>query len=491
MTIPKATRAISIVLLLLVSAMLLVLGMASMNQRILNQTQQIRYESHLLADQLRQSSDDLTNAVRTYVNTGDPRFEEEYWHILAVRRGQAPRESGQRISLRQLMRNLGFSKEELASLALAEQRSDELVKTEVIAMNAMKGRFQDPAGTFTRKGPPDPDFARRILFDRHYQDAKSEIRSPIWEVGQLLDQRTSEAIRKRIVTGNLLLLCLALLMLASAGAALALGRNLQKQRAEEERSRKQLEELSGAVKLRDQFLATASHELKTPVTPLLLRAESLLRILEQKELGRVDPGPVLALVRGIHSDCLRLNRLIENIMDSSHMKTGKLELALERFDLSEAVNSVVQTLAPEAAKQGVPIEVSYPASPIHGEWDRLKLEQVVTNLCTNAIKYGRGKPIHIAISGDSGQGRITVSDRGIGISAEDQRRLFKPYGRAVHWTEFSGFGLGLFIAREIVEAHGGRIMVSSEPGVGSTFTVELPVVVPASSGEPSPSQAAS
>jgi len=115
-----------------------------------------------------------------------------------------------------------------------------------------------------------------------------------------------------------------------------------------------------------------------------------------------------------------------------------------------------------------------PNGEIRGHWDRLRLEQVVTNLLTNAIKYGAGKPIDVAVERAPSLARLTVRDQGIGISAEDQARIFQRFERAVSTRHFGGFGLGLWISKNLVEAHGGRIHVVSQPGAGATFTVELP-----------------
>jgi signal transduction histidine kinase len=121
-------------------------------------------------------------------------------------------------------------------------------------------------------------------------------------------------------------------------------------------------------------------------------------------------------------------------------------------------------------------ELSYqaPLRPVTGNWDRLRLEQVVTNLISNAIKYGPRKPIELRIEQSDGTARLTVRDQGIGISEHDQARVFEPFERAVSVRHYGGFGLGLWITRKIVEAHGGAIRVQSRPGEGSTFVVELP-----------------
>ena len=173
-----------------------------------------RYQSYLLADELRQSSDDLTRLARTYVVSGDPAYEQQYMDILAIRNGQKPRpknyeriywdfvaagapvppSSGQTIALSELMKRAGFTDQEFAKLKEAEANSNELVHTEVIAMNAVKGKFDDGKGGFTREGPPDPDMARRIMHDKAYHQNKAKIMQPVNEFLALLDERTSAEV---------------------------------------------------------------------------------------------------------------------------------------------------------------------------------------------------------------------------------------------------------------------------------------------------------
>ncbi|MCC7598247.1 methyl-accepting chemotaxis protein [Janthinobacterium sp. FW305-129] len=180
-----------------------------------NRVTETRYQSYLLADELRQSSDDLTRLARTYVVTGDARYEQQYLDILDIRNGKKPRpdhyeriywdfvaagmpvpaSTGPAVPLAELMRKAGFSEQEFAKLQEAQANSDGLVKTEVIAMNAVKGLFDDGSGNFTKKGPPDPEMARTIMHDAAYHSNKGKIMQPVNEFLTLLDQRTSTAVQ--------------------------------------------------------------------------------------------------------------------------------------------------------------------------------------------------------------------------------------------------------------------------------------------------------
>ena len=175
-----------------------------LNQRDLNRSHANRHESLRLAHELRASSEELTRLARTYVVTGDADYEKQYWHVLDVRNGKQPRPDGRTVSLRTLMQQQGFTDEEFAKLQEAEDNSNALVTTETIAMHAVKGELDDGRGGYTKKGPPDPELARRIMHDDRYHSDKSIIMGPIGEFVTLLDDRTEEATLRFRRWGDLL-----------------------------------------------------------------------------------------------------------------------------------------------------------------------------------------------------------------------------------------------------------------------------------------------
>ena len=200
--------------------------LAFANQNTLNRAQANRYESYRLAHELRASSDELTRMARTYVVTGDPAFEQAYWHILDVRNGIKPRPDGRTVSLRQLMQHQGFSAAEFAKLKQAEDNSNALVATETIAMHAMKGEFDDGIGGYTRKGEPDSKLAQRIMHDEKYHDDKASIMDPIGEFEEMLDRRTDVAVSAaRTRSDRLMLLVIGLAALAAVIAWLSIRRH--------------------------------------------------------------------------------------------------------------------------------------------------------------------------------------------------------------------------------------------------------------------------
>ncbi len=231
-------------------------------------------------------------------------------------------------------------------------------------------------------------------------------------------------------------------------------------------------EAQEAVRIRDEFLSIASHELRTPLTPLQLHLQSLRRTLATASHEGLPVESLAAKVEIAERQQKRLSRLVAELLDISRIRLGKLELQPEEVDLSKAVADVVARYQMELSQAGCTVNVSAPER-LTGWWDRSRLEQVVTNLVTNAARFGQGKPIDICVTEEGPMVRLVVKDRGIGIAPEDQQRIFERFERAAS-RNFGGLGLGLYIARQIVEAHGGTIRVSSELGVGSSFTVELP-----------------
>lgn len=234
----------------------------------------------------------------------------------------------------------------------------------------------------------------------------------------------------------------------------------------EEIERRQNDALE-AIRVRDEFMSIASHELKTPLTALGLQVQSLLR------KGESMPEDTRKRVQAIVRHLVRLEHLIGNLLDVSRIASGRLTLERSEVDLAALVREVAARFEDEAKRAGGNIEVTA-GEPVLGDWDSFRLEQVVTNLLSNALKYGGAKPISVVVEGDATRARLRVRDQGIGIAAEDVERIFGRYERAVSGRHYGGLGLGLYITHQIVHAHGGTIGVESTPGEGACFTVELP-----------------
>ncbi len=237
------------------------------------------------------------------------------------------------------------------------------------------------------------------------------------------------------------------------------------------------EQTRAALRQRDDFLSIASHELKTPLTSLQLQLQSLAPAIE------ASPKAVAKLERASRAT-ERLSALVDTLLDVSRFASGRLRLNTEPFDLGEAVREAGerQRAEVEAAGCALTLEVG---EGLEGRWDRLRVEQIVTNLLSNAAKYGGGKPVRLRALRRGALFVIEVEDEGIGVAPEDAQRIFGRFERAASVRHYGGLGLGLFVCAQIAEAHGGTIRAESEPGRGARFVVELPPGVP----EPAASEA--
>ncbi len=233
-----------------------------------------------------------------------------------------------------------------------------------------------------------------------------------------------------------------------------------------------------AVRARDEFLAVASHELKTPLTPLWVSIQTLLRLAARGQLAKLPEERLDRALRGADGQIRRLVGLVDDLLDISRITTRRLKLKLEPMPLVTVVRDVVARHRNELAQAGCTVAITAEGDA-NGRWDRLRIEQVFTNLLTNAMKYAPGT-IEISVASEGGTARIVVHDHGPGIAPQDQERIFLPFERAVSYLNASGFGLGLFIVRQIVDAHGGAVRLDSAPERGSTFVIELPLQTPAS-----------
>lgn len=227
-----------------------------------------------------------------------------------------------------------------------------------------------------------------------------------------------------------------------------------------------------AIRLRETFLSVAGHELRTPLLPLQLRLQSLLR--RSRGGASLEPAVLLGEVAAAEWQTRRLGQLVDQFLDVSHLVAGHaLELRRRRVDLGELVTGVLEGMQRQIEASGSEV-VRELRRPAEGEWDPRRLETVVTGLVQNALKFGQGRPIDVRVAPGEGTVRLVVRDRGIGMSESEQAHIFDRFSRSVSELHYGGLGLGLYISRWVVEAHGGRISVESRPGEGATFTVELP-----------------
>jgi signal transduction histidine kinase len=231
-------------------------------------------------------------------------------------------------------------------------------------------------------------------------------------------------------------------------------------------------ELQRAVTMRDDFMSMVSHELRNPLNSVYLQAQ-----LRRKMLAAPKPPEPQVMLRMGERDERQIRsmiRLLDDMLDVSRLRTGRLAVVPAPFDLAESARASVESLQEQAAASGVEITLSGPqALPLQG--DAFRIEQVITNLLTNALRYGQGKPVAVTVGIDGPAGYVAVRDQGMGIAPADQERVFEQFERTASAAQVPGLGLGLYIARQIAQAHHGRLEVRSSVGEGAEFRLSLPL----------------
>lgn len=223
--------------------------------------------------------------------------------------------------------------------------------------------------------------------------------------------------------------------------------------------------LADTIAARDDFLAIAAHELRNPLNVFQLTLQLLSRISEQ------PGGDLRGILRKLELQLDRINSLVDRLLDVGRIRAGRFEIEPESFNLSDLVKEIVDRFA--VLQPDLPLTLRIEAEPI-GSWDRLRLDQAISNIVSNAIKYGLRKPIEVTVGIVETDAFVQVQDHGIGLAPDDLERIFDRFERAVQVSSVEGLGLGLWIAKRIVEAHGGVISAEGQPRQGALFTVRLP-----------------
>jgi signal transduction histidine kinase len=242
-------------------------------------------------------------------------------------------------------------------------------------------------------------------------------------------------------------------------------------------------ELERAVRMRDDFMSMVSHELRTPLNTLYLEAQLRQLHLSKGNLANFAPERLPTMIERDQRQIRNMVRLIDDMLDVTRMRRDALSIKTTPVDLATLAQAVVESLRHQAEAAGSVITLAAPAE-LRGEWDEFRIEQVLTNLLTNALRYGGGKPVEMVVQQLGNTAQVAVRDQGIGIAPEDQGRIFEQFERTDDSRKHAaGLGLGLYITRKIVTLHGGQISVESAPGEGSRFVVDLPLQPPAPSAD--------
>ena len=514
----------SIIIVLLVILGVVVFLMYK-NHLKLEQSNKIRYQSFVIADELKHSSDDLTRFCRTYVLTGDSIWEKRYWEVLDIRNGIKPRPDGRAIALQDSMKKLGFTRAEFDKLKVAQKNSNDLVWTERVAFNAMKGLFDDGTGHFTVRGDPDPEMARRIMFDKKYHDDKASIMNPIADFFAMLDQRTQNTVKKHSAISNMYLGIIMGLILIIATISISsffiiknkiirqlealkiakkqieeneeqlkeqnkqLDREVEKRTEEliaqnkelaalNEEYKKQNEELVVAKakadesnRLKTEFLNNMSHEIRTPMNGIL----GFSRFIDEPDLSAKRRAQYIKIIQ---NSCNQLLRIVNDILEISQLGTKQIrpysntvclnDLLLEQFSLFDM--KAKENKTPLYLKKGLPDSESMIVT------DESKLYKILYNLLENALKFTNEGYIELGYDLKDDKIQIYVKDTGIGINSENFKTIFERFSQEEKEvsSKSGGLGLGLSIARENAILIGGDITLESVKGKGSTFYLTIP-----------------
>ena len=504
-----------------------------------------RVTSFLLSDQMRQSSNDLTEMVRLYVTTGDTRYRRYYDEILAIRNGTARRpinydssfwdrvladpsarvRTGPRASLTMLMRRAGFTRQEFTALHASLDASNHLARLEEQVMNAVAAQIARHGVGRSYLAAVEPEYRR--LVNPAYFGQKKTIMGAIGRFTDLVNDHAEAregALQSRtttlLVAQTVMLVLLGITLLATlALAARLIGRPLARLTSVTRRiargdwserapaggvaelrhlaenfdamtdavqsdldARRRAERAAeSADRAKSAFLAMTSHELRTP----LVAVNGTLELLEH---GRLEPDQ-RKLVEVASRSAQTLLGVIGDVLDFSKIEAGHLDLTPLPTAVGRLAEEVVTQHRLAASNGAITMAASIDArlAPRH-EVDAVRLRQVLGNVVGNAVKFTHHGRIELRVEvlGDSDGSQLvalTVADSGVGISPEDQTRLFAPFEQASSdvVAQRAGTGLGLVICRQLIEAMGGTITLTSELGQGTTVRAELalPIAVAA------------
>jgi signal transduction histidine kinase len=253
---------------------------------------------------------------------------------------------------------------------------------------------------------------------------------------------------------------------------------LEKSRQEQEILLRELHatqaQLQRSVQMRDDFMSMVAHELRTPLNTLFVETQVRQMQLDRGNLDAFDAAQLRKMVARDGRQIQSMIRLIDDMLDVSRIRSGRLSIRPGPMDLSALLERIVSDLTHQASAQGCAITLSA-EERVMGYWDEFRIEQVIVNLLNNALRYGRNKPVEVTLSAGPQHSRIDVRDYGMGISEADQQRIFDAFERGLGNNVPAGLGLGLYIAKQLTEAHEGEISVRSRPGEGALFSVSLPL----------------
>lgn len=495
----------------------------------------MQYKSLILADELRQSSDDLTRMARTYVITGNPLFEEQYKTVLAIRNAELPRPkryngifwdfltlqdnntpllNGEKIPLRELMKQAKFPESELNLLFTSQNESDDLTNLEHKAMNAIKGIFQDEKGDYTIKANPDFTLARELMHSEAYHLAKIRIMEPLDRFYKAFENRTKQKVieAKQSVTElevsvNIIVMFSIVIFLVSffiilfrivypidllrvvmlklslkdmsieieknkfedemgdmMGAVEIFKDNTEKLISSEHQLTLAMEDAKNANKAKSIFLARMSHELRTPLNAIL----GFTSILKKSMNATNQEKENLNIIK---KSADHLLNIINEILELSKIEAGKIEINPKNFNFFELIKEIEDIFALRCESKNLRFSINLSANvPNFIKADEQRLRQILINLLGNSLKFTNEGEISLTIYSLNNKLFFEVKDTGIGIDITNQEKIFKPFEQ-VKLDNYNqqGTGLGLAITKELITLMGGNIYLRSKLLKGSEF----------------------
>ncbi len=464
------------------------------HQRLIDESQ--TNEMFLMANELHQSSDDLTNFARSYVVTNDTSYRDKYYKVLAIRNGEQARPKNynsiywdiddiskeerhadeDKVSFKTLIKKLPFVPYELDLLLKSEQNSNDLVNIEVQAFNAMAGKFIDQTGAYTIEAEADQELAISLLYSTEYLVAKQVIMKPIDELIITLRDRRSELARENHQNAYTVFTILIAAIIVFIAGNILIYFYLNHKEA------KKQQELDAAMeysKAKSTFLANMSHEIRTPLNAILGFVD-LLKKEVSSETG-------LQKIKVIQQSSQGLLKVIEDVLDLSKIESDKIEIDPIDFELEKELEVVMSLFQLRMLEANITSHLNIsPEVPRYLHADVLRIKQVLINLLSNALKFSSpDQHIMIDVSYQDGLLNVSVQDQGKGIAKEKQKEIFEAFHQEDVSTtrEYGGTGLGLAISSKLVHLMGGELKLESTPGQGSRFYFSIPVEKASESNE--------
>jgi signal transduction histidine kinase/CheY-like chemotaxis protein len=495
-----------------------------------------QHRSLVLADELRQSSDDLTRMARTYVITANERFKKQFQKVLDIRNGVLPRpknynhiywdfktlvdednnsfEEGEKISLRELMKQAGFPEIELQLLYQSAKESDDLTSLETKAMNAVKGIFQDKNGEYTVYGRPDLEYAGSIMHSNEYHEAKIAIMKPLNQFYIAFEKRTQEKVNiahervKQLENAvAIAIFVLILLVLLSffilltrimypieslKNTMLRLSKNDMDTKIPEHLNDDEVGDMIGSVEIfkknalqlihneeslkqaikeanianhaKSVFLANMSHELRTPLNAIL----GFTKILEKSKNINIQEKDNLKTIKNSGNHLLTI---INEILEFSKLEAGKIKIENKDFNLYKTINEIKEMFDIRFEKKNLDFAIEIDKNvPQYINGDELRIRQIIINILGNSLKFTKKGSVTLKIYLQYNQIYFAIKDTGIGIEKSELKHIFKPFEQSKEQKHSKqGTGLGLSISKELSKMMQGDIRVRSEKNVGSEF----------------------